>query len=82
MVPKGSERGSSVAVEAALVLPVAMLLVGLVIVMAVWSSQVGMPICWLAMVAMRRCGGPSRASSIGMWGSHDDLPFHDVRRSL
>ena len=34
MVPKGSERGSSVAVEAALVLPVAMLLVGLVIVMA------------------------------------------------
>ena len=34
MVPKGSERGSSVAVEAALVLPVAMLFIGLVIVMA------------------------------------------------
>ena len=34
MVPRASERGSSVAVEAALVLPVAMLFVGLVIVMA------------------------------------------------
>lgn len=34
MIPKGSERGSSVAVEAALVLPVAMLFIGLVIVMA------------------------------------------------
>ena len=34
MIPRRSERGSSVAVEAALVLPVAMLFVGLVIVMA------------------------------------------------
>jgi len=34
MVLRASERGSSVAVEAALVLPVAMLFVGLVIVMA------------------------------------------------
>lgn len=34
MIPRASERGSSVAVEAALVLPVAMLFVGLVIVMA------------------------------------------------
>ena len=34
MVPRASERGSSVAVEAALVLPVAMLFVGLVIGMA------------------------------------------------
>ena len=34
MIPKRSERGSSVAVEAALVLPVAMLFIGLVIVIA------------------------------------------------